>query len=383
MVAYANYFTDARIKNYVDALLRHGFDVDVLALGPGDDTPPPGLRFFSMAEKHWSDRPGGYVLAQLRFLFWATWRLAILGAREPYQFVHIHNMPNFLVFCALVPRLKGARVILDVHDTMPEAYATKFDLELASPVIAFLRWEEKISAAFADLVITTNTLHKTVLEEHGIPPGKIAIIMNVGNERIFVPSAHKEHGKELRLVYHGTIAERLGIDLILRAMTLARKRCPEIHLALIGEGDYVGRTKELVAECGLLDAVELRGFLPVEELPAELRKADVGIIGNRAYTESRKNYMLPVKMLEYAALEIPTIVPRLKSITSYFDEHSAVFYDADDVCGLAERIVEVCQDRSVLERVTLGLRRFNRQYNWAGMEQHYMELVGDLTAGGR
>lgn len=381
MVAYANYFTDARIKNYVGALLRQGFQVDVLALGRRDAAELPGFRLFSMAEKHWSDRPGGYIIAQLRFLLWATWRLVILSAREPYQFVHVHNMPDFLVFSALAPRLRGARVILDVHDTMPEHYATKFDLDLTSPVIAFLRWEERISAAFADLVITTNSLHKTVLEEHGLPPAKIAIIMNLGNERIFVPSARDDQAEELRLVYHGTIAERLGIDLILRAVSLARRRCPKIRLTLIGDGDYLRRAKELVAEFDLADAVDLHGFLPVEELPAMLRNADVGVIGNRAYTESKNDFMLPVKMLEYAALEIPSIVPRLRSIMSYFDETSAIFYDADDVRGLTERIVEVCEDRGLLERAKLGLRRFNRQYNWAAMEQRYMELVGNLTAG--
>jgi hypothetical protein len=40
-----------------------------------------------------------------------TWR---------YNLVHVHNMPDVLVFEAFIPRVCGARVILDLHDPMPE-----------------------------------------------------------------------------------------------------------------------------------------------------------------------------------------------------------------------------------------------------------------------
>ncbi len=223
MIAYANYYTDARIKNYVQVLLKRGYEVDVFGLGSDDGTTTPGLCFFPVMQKYWGDSSVQYALSQLRFALlvavWVGWRYF----KKRYSLVHVHNMPNFLVFSAIFAKLMGAKVILDVHDTMPEAYATKFDCSLDHPLIALLRWEERLSARFADRVITTNELHKMVLSSHGIPDQKIDIIMNLGDERIFRPTQSGTAREGLTLGYHGTIAERLGIDLILRAIHLAAK----------------------------------------------------------------------------------------------------------------------------------------------------------------
>lgn len=291
----------------------------------------------------------------------------------------MHNIPNFLVFTALIPRLGGAKVILDIHDTMPEAYATKFELPLDHPLIGLFRWEERLSAWFAHQVITTNELHREVLCSHGIPKNKIEVILNVGNERLFHPFEHGEQHDGLTLVYHGTIAERLGIDLILKALSVTSKECSGISLLLIGEGDFLSAIKTLVKEFGLTDKVQIMGFVPVEELPIYLARADVGVVGNRKYTEEKQNYMLPVKMLEYAAMEIPTIAPRLKIIEYYFDDSNAILYEPDSAEDLARCVRDVYKHRDRLENLRDGLRHFNAHHNWKGMEQKYLNLVSELT----
>jgi glycosyltransferase involved in cell wall biosynthesis len=384
MIAYANYFTDARIRNYVEALLRKGYQVDVFALGQHKGAQMPGLRVFSVQDKHWGSGALGYLTAQLSFALLTTLLVAWRFLQRRYGLVHVHNMPNFLVFCALVPKLAGAKVILDVHDTMPESYATKFGLPLAHPLIALLRFEEWLSAKFADQVITTNELHKETLRSHAIPAEKIEIIMNVANERIFRPLPRKElpsgeASAPLVLAYHGTIAERLGIDLILRGVRIALDDCPNLRLLLIGDGDFLPTVRSLTQELGLSEHVKLVGFVPVDELPGYLADADVGVIGNRAYIEAKRNYMLPVKMLEYAGMEIPTIAPRLRVISRYFDDQSALFYTPDDARDMARRIVEVYRDRSKLDGMRLHLRAFNERYNWCAMERRYLGIVERLV----
>lgn len=378
MIAYATYDTDARIKNYVDALLKNDFEVDIFALGgsSGDDT--PGLRVFSIMEKHSGSHPLGYVLSQMWFAMKVTLVVSWQFVRRRYRLVHVHNMPDLIVFCALVPKLGGARIILDVHDTMPEAYATKFDLRLNHPLMTLLRWEELCSARFVDEVIATNALHKEVLCAHGIARDKIDIIMNLGNERLFQPVTRRATHDGLILAYHGTIAERLGVDLILRALDLARPECQGVRLLLIGDGEFLPAIRTLVKNSDLAECVDIMGFIPVEELPSHLAQVDVGIVGNRAYTEAKQNYMLPVKMLEYAAMEIPTIAPRLRIISQYFDEQSALFYRPDDVEDMAQQIIQVCGDRELLDEVRQHLRLFNQRYNWSAMENDYLEIVARL-----
>ena len=122
MIAYANYYTDARIKNYVDALVKNGFEVDVFALGSSEEEHPPGVRVYSLSEKHAGGGVAGLVLAQASFFARVTFLVGRHHLRRRYRLVHVHNMPDAIVFCGLVPKLAGAGLILDVHDTMPEAY---------------------------------------------------------------------------------------------------------------------------------------------------------------------------------------------------------------------------------------------------------------------
>lgn len=380
-VAYANYHTDARIKNYVDALLRHGYRVDIVALGAKDQPVAEGARLYLLMRKLWSGNPLLYAVAQLTFALVASVVVTALFVRRRYRVVHVHNMPNFLAFCALPVRLFGARTILDVHDTMPEAYATKFGVDLGHPMIAALRLEERASAAVSDAVITTNELHKEVLVRHGVPEHKIEIVMNVANPSFFSASGGRAAGRgdEVVLMYHGTIAARLGLDLIVEAFARAAAECPALRLLVVGEGDFRDELERLVREHRLEDRVRLVPFVPVEELTGLLAGGHAGVVGNRAYTEEKENYMLPVKMLEYAAMGIPTIAPRLRTIETYFDDDSAVFYRADDAGDLARRMVEVGRDPGVLDRLRPGLERFNERYNWAAMEEVYMGLVRRLA----
>lgn len=378
MIAYANYFTDARIKNYVDALIGRGYVVDVFALGQPIPT-PPGLRVFCLMRKTWSKSALAYLLSQFWFMLVCGLRVSIAHRRCRYALIHVHNMPDLLVFSALIPRLLGARIILDVHDTMPEAYATKFDLPLSHPLIGMIRVEERLSVAFADHVITTNDLHKEALVEHGIPGDKIDIVMNVGNEKIFYPRPRPDNGHRLILAYHGTIAERLGPDLILQAIHRILPACPDLHFLLIGDGDFKPAVMDLIARYDLEDVVTVKGWMPVEDLPDHLAKAHVGVVGNRSYTESRQNWMLPVKMLEYASMNIPTIAPRLRIIEHYFDDRSAIFYKPDDAEDLARHIQEVYEQPTRLQSVKAGLSEFNERWNWSRMAKEYLRLVETKT----
>jgi len=380
MVAYANYFNDARIKNYVDALLRNGWEVDVFALG-GVHSAQPGLRVVSLMSKVANDKALPYLLSQLAFLVYGVAVVTRAALTRRYSLVHVHNMPNFIIFTALFAKLFGARVVLDVHDTMPESYATKFDVPLSHPVIVLLRLEERLSAKFADLILTTNDLHVETLVGHGLPRSKIRIIMNVGNPALFAPRPARafraDHG--LVLGYHGTIAERLGLDLVVEAVHRALPSCEGLRLVLIGDGEFMPVVRRLVENYALQNVVSLNGWVPVEQLPRALAEVDTGVVGNRRRTEVHQNWMLPVKMLEYAAMEIPTIAPRLRAITQYFDDASALLYTADDIDDLTRVIKETYWDPACLDRVRMGLRTFNARYNWPSMETRYLELVRDLT----
>src|SRR6185312_5770487 len=95
-----------------------------------------------------------YIGQYSSFLLTSLVYLAFRSLTRRYDFVHVHNMPDVLVFSALVPKILGAKVVLDLHDPMPELMQTIFQLPEDSFSVRVLKRFEKWSIGFADLVLT-------------------------------------------------------------------------------------------------------------------------------------------------------------------------------------------------------------------------------------
>jgi len=146
MIVHQNYYTDLRVRSYAEGLASIGAQVDVLCLraeqqGAHESN---GVRVFASPIRRGAEKPWNYVFEYgVSFLLF-TIRLLALFARNRYQIIHVHNMPDFLIFTALVPKLFGAKLILDIHDPMPEFYLSKY----AEPyregcLLRFLRGPQK------------------------------------------------------------------------------------------------------------------------------------------------------------------------------------------------------------------------------------------------
>jgi hypothetical protein len=125
MLAYAHYMNDARIKSYVRTLEGAGHRVDVIALrADGESRRETGATgtVFRLMDKYQGQSTVMYAFSYLLFFVKALILLAYRCLRNRYEVVHIHNMPNALVFAAGVPKIFGARLMLDVHDLMTVNY---------------------------------------------------------------------------------------------------------------------------------------------------------------------------------------------------------------------------------------------------------------------
>src|SRR5437588_544209 len=122
--------------------------------------------------------PSAYFLQYSVFLLSAFFLLALRSLTRRFDLIHVHNMPDLLVFSALVPKLLGAKVILDLHDPMPELMMTIFGLEASSPAVRLLKGLEKLSLTFADAVLTVNKACKKIFSVRSCPAEKISVVMN-------------------------------------------------------------------------------------------------------------------------------------------------------------------------------------------------------------
>ena len=209
-------------------------------------------------------------------------------------------MPDAAVLCGLIPRLRGARLILDVHDTMPELYLAKFPGRRGRLGARLLRYEERASAALSNRVIAVHALHAQRLIEAGIPKKKIRVVINSPDSALFTRDAAPVNAASgFTLICHGTITRRLGLDVAIRAVASLRERIPGLLLQVLGIGDHKENARALVKSLGLDGQVRFDNRVPVEKLAPLLRKAQAGLVPNLA--NSATHLMLPAKLLEFAS----------------------------------------------------------------------------------
>ena len=96
-------------------------------------------------------------------------------------------MPDLLTAAALGPRLRGAPVILNVHDTFPELFATKYRSPPGDRLEWLLKREERLSAALASRVVTVTDMARLRLESRGVGVGRTTVVMNSPDQQVFGP----------------------------------------------------------------------------------------------------------------------------------------------------------------------------------------------------
>jgi glycosyltransferase involved in cell wall biosynthesis len=388
MAAYTNYRRDPRVKREAEALVEVGNRVVFLARrqpGEPDREVISGVDVVKVPGLH--RKPRSFAEYMLDYcLFFVSLFLHVSTRPLRYDLIHVNNMPDFLVFAAVVPRLAGRPVIHDVHDLMPELYAEKFGSGEGHWLLGALRLQERWAGRFASVVLTVEERLKEILANRGIPPDKIHVLMNLPDERIFSlrpPQPPKGADAPFVIVYHGTLARRLGLDVAMQAAARARQSIERVELRIIGAGEERARLLALRDSLGLHDVVTFsEGFVPVEEIPGRISDADVGLVPLRI--SDGTDIMLPTKLLEYVSLGIPCIAPRTGTIARYFDDRMLAFFEAENVDDLARVIIELHQDparRAALARE--ATERFGRTHTWRIHKVVYTTLVRTLLRGRR
>ncbi|HEY6945930.1 MAG TPA: glycosyltransferase family 4 protein [Candidatus Acidoferrum sp.] len=347
MVTFSPYPFDPRPRRAIDALLKEGASIDLICLG-NDNQPAreslAGVEVLRVPLKHQRRSKLGYAFRYAAFIIYSSVVFALRTLAHRYDLVYVHNMPDILVASALIPKLLGARVVLDLHDPMPELMTTIFRAKPEGGSVQLLKRLEKWSIARADLVITVNIACQRIFSNRSCGPEKVAVVMNSPDGRIFPfrPSRQADfdgtrENKPFIIMYHGSLVERNGLEVAIDALERVRKAVPAAELHIFGpRTDFLDLMMNK-ARAKKLDSV-IRYFGPkrLEELVTEIDECDLGVIPNHrnAFTEINT----PTRIFEYLALGKPVIAPSTPGILDYFSKESLLFFEPGNPDDLAQQI---------------------------------------------
>jgi glycosyltransferase involved in cell wall biosynthesis len=379
MIAYTNYLADVRVRREAETLARNlGYEITVLALKDGNSASTYIKDGVEVVELNISKYRGKnklkYVMSYLQFLFLSFVKCNKLFFLKKFDIFHIHNMPDLLVFAATIPRILKKKVILDIHDSLPETYAAKYDDAENRFLFKLLCWEEALCCKFASKIICVNHVQRDALIKRGIPAEKIIVSMNVPDHKKF-GSMHPKLGKNkslntFKLVYHGTITKRLGVDFAIKAVAKLVDKIPGLEFHIFGDGDDVEEFVQLSKILGIDNIVKFNKMILLEDLINVISDMDLGVISNRK--NKATDLMLPVKMLEYIFLEIPVVAPRLKTIEHYFTEDMISYFEPDNIDSLADTILRLWSNETERKEKAQKAKGFLDMYGW---EKHQTDLI--------
>jgi glycosyltransferase involved in cell wall biosynthesis len=380
MLAYAFYETDNRIRRYAEALVKRGDEVEAIVLGrKGQPTEEiiKGVRVLRIQKRERDERrPISYLLKILMFFVRSAWVLTTRHLRSRYDVIHVHSVPDFQVFATLVPRLLGARVILDIHDIVPEFYASKFKVGERSVAFRMLLLVEKLSCAYASHVIISNHLWHKKLTGRSVRAEKCTPIINYPDPEIFSPRSLPNERKEFVICYPGTLNWHQGVDLAVGAMALLREKIPNLRLLIIGDGPERDKLQAMVKRESLEDRVSLSRMIPLEQVAEVMAEVDLGVVPKRRH--SFGNEAFSTKILEFMAMGVPVLASKTRIDEWYFGKGQVQFFESENVEDLAVQILSLVKNTESRRILQARGAEFIEKNNWDAKKHEYLDLTDQL-----
>lgn len=383
MVAHSLYEMDNRIIRYAEALARRGDYVEVFALDAQRGEPRREIRegvVLRRLQRRFSGTGSGKLVQLLSvalFTMTAGLALTLRHSSKRFDLIHVHNIPDFLVFSALLPKLTGARTILDIHDLVPELYASKFSGSNGDPTSGLLKWIERKSCQFADHVIISNHLWRDLLVKRSVRADRCSVFINYADPSVFFRHQRRRQDDRFILLFPGTLQWHQGLDVALRAFAALGSRIPRSEFHIYGDGPVSGALKALAGELGLGGRVQFFDFVPLRHMPQVMADADLGIVPKRAHSFGDQAYS--TKIMEFMSQALPAVISRTRIDSYYFDDSVVEFFESENHEALAEAIFGLWQNRQRREILIRNGLAYATEHSWANHCQRYYDLVDALT----
>ncbi|RMF59020.1 MAG: hypothetical protein D6746_08895, partial [Bacteroidetes bacterium] len=239
---------DVRVENEARSLVRAGFEVTVLAIGP-DDRPPrdemDGIRIVR-------DRLPASVRNKLRGLAgtvplltgYVAHRIEQLHRTFRFDALHMHDLYLFGGGLRAGRRL-GLPVVGDLHENWVEAlrhyaWSTRFP---GKWVVSLPRWE-RLERAWVNAVDRLVVVIEEAAERNralGVPPERITVVPNTIRREDFdrypeEPDLIASLRSPLTITYTGGFDVHRGLASVIEAMPAVLERVPGARLVLVGDG---------------------------------------------------------------------------------------------------------------------------------------------------
>lgn len=406
MVAQSNYPHDPRIRQEALKLFESGFRIIFIAQKYAGQKAfetvngvlvyrLPKIELFNKSKHKISSKTNiinklltlvssilGYGFEFFFFTF-ASFILSIwINLKYKFHVLHIHNPPDTLVILGAFWKIFRKKFVFDHHDLSPDLYMEKYGSgkNLVYKILLFL---EKVSCKCADRVIATNNSYKQIEEERCcINPEKIFVVRNgpdLKRVKKAEPISDLRKKSNTILCYLGSINKQDGVDNVLEVLNtiINVNKYVDIHLIVLGGGDYLENIKKLAEEYHLESHTTFTDWvLDSDLLNRYLSSADIFI--DAAYKSFLNDSSTFIKHMEYMVFEKPIISFDLKE-SVYSLKNAGVIIKSNDIDKMSYEIISLISDEARKKQLGDNALKRVKELSWDVVSLPLLDLYNDIT----
>lgn len=256
----------------------------------------------------------------------------------------------------LFAKLYGKKIIVNYRDGRGEDHLRRY--RTAKPTLAW-----------ADVIVSPSGYIVDLFARYGLTRGRV--IPNVIDAEKF--RSRRRSKLTPKLMTNRSLEPLYNVPCILRALARVRERYPDAVLTIAHEGPEQARLESLADELKIRDAVRFVGKVAPADVPKLYDEADI-------YITTPDIDCMPGSILEALASGVPVIATRTGGIPYLVqDGISAMLVDVDDHGSVADAVLRLMEDPSLVESLTSAGRQELVRYTPDAVRNAWCTLYEELA----
>jgi len=158
------------------------------------------------------------------------------------------------------------------------------------------------------------------------------------------------------LIYAGRLAKEKSVDIVFRALSLAKKKIPDITLALAGHGSDEQNLKKLAKELKIENNVRFLGTLDKNELNLALNASDIFVTASTSEVQ-------PMTILQAYACSIPAIGVNINTMPEIINGQNGLLSTPGDYTEMSEKIIDLLENKEKRNKMGKYALDFVKNYS--------------------
>lgn len=290
-------------------------------------------------------------------------RIADVTRRSGARHIVVHHAGQRGLAALVAARATDARLTVFTHGS-----------EWSAKGWAQFRPVARLVASAADRVIA-NSDHTAELCRKGSASRSVEVISPGVRHTVFSPDPGGSDGDHDRLtvLFVGRMDANKGSTVLARAIPMVRAPVP-VRFVFVGpDRGAEDPTREIIRSLGVEDRVDIRGYVPHDELPRLYREADVFVFPTTYKAEG-----FGLVAAEAMACGTPVVASRVGAVPEVvLDGRTGLLFTAGDATDLAVKLSSLLNDQELRARLGAAGVQHVARYEWSAIAR---ALLRDLIA---